>query len=40
MADMGALLSVGLFYTLVCTLFVLPALLGSPRPSSRIAKPA
>jgi predicted RND superfamily exporter protein len=40
MADMGALLSVGLFYTLVCTLFVLPALLGSPRPSFQIAKPA
>ena len=25
MADMGALLSIGLFYTLICTLFVLPA---------------
>lgn len=33
MADMGKLLSIGLFYTLVCTLFVLPALLGaSPIP--------
>ena len=29
MADMGKLLSVGLFYTLVCTLFLLPALLGN-----------
>ncbi len=28
MADMGKLLSLGLFYTLICTLFVLPALLG------------
>jgi hopanoid biosynthesis associated RND transporter like protein HpnN len=27
-ADMGKLLSIGLFYTLICTLFVLPALLG------------
>jgi hypothetical protein len=32
MADMGKLLSIGLFYTLVCTLFVLPALLG-PSPN-------
>jgi uncharacterized protein len=33
MADMGKLLSFGLFYTLLCTLFVLPALLGtSPTP--------
>jgi uncharacterized protein len=33
MADMGKLLSIGLFYTLLCTLFVLPALLGtSPAP--------
>jgi hypothetical protein len=33
MADMGKLLSIGLFYTLLCTLFVLPALLGaSPIP--------
>jgi uncharacterized protein len=33
MADMGKLLSIGLFYTLLCTLFVLPALLGtSPTP--------
>jgi hopanoid biosynthesis associated RND transporter like protein HpnN len=32
MADMGKLLSIGLFFTLVCTLFVLPALLG-PAPS-------
>ena len=31
MADMGKLLSLGLFYTLVCTLIFLPALLGSPR---------
>jgi predicted RND superfamily exporter protein len=30
MADMGKLLSLGLFYTLVCTLFFLPALLGAP----------
>jgi hopanoid biosynthesis associated RND transporter like protein HpnN len=29
MADMGALLMIGLFYTLLCTLFVLPALLGA-----------
>ena len=29
MADMGKLLSIGLFHTLVCTLFVLPALLGA-----------
>jgi hopanoid biosynthesis associated RND transporter like protein HpnN len=29
MADMGKLLSIGLFYTLICTLFVLPALLGA-----------
>ena len=36
MADMGALLSIGLFYTLVCTLFVLPALLGASPPSSRV----
>jgi hopanoid biosynthesis associated RND transporter like protein HpnN len=35
MADMGALLSIGLFYTLVCTLFVLPALLGAPRAARR-----
>jgi uncharacterized protein len=28
MADMGKLLSIGLFYTLICTLFVLPAFLG------------
>jgi uncharacterized protein len=32
MADMGKLLSIGLFFTLVCTLFVLPALLG-PAPN-------
>jgi len=33
MADMGKLLSIGLFYTLLCTLFVLPAFLGaSPIP--------
>jgi hypothetical protein len=30
MADMGKLLSLGLFYTLVCTLFFLPAFLGPP----------
>jgi len=30
MADMGKLLSLGLFYTLVCTLFFLPAFLGAP----------
>jgi hopanoid biosynthesis associated RND transporter like protein HpnN len=35
-ADMGKLLSIGLFYTLVCTLFVLPALLGpSPAPAAQ-----
>jgi predicted RND superfamily exporter protein len=28
MADMGKLLSLALFFTLVCTFFVLPALLG------------
>ncbi|HEX4376360.1 MAG TPA: MMPL family transporter [Steroidobacteraceae bacterium] len=33
MADMGKLLSIGLFFTLICTLFVLPALLGTaPQP--------
>ena len=32
MADMGKLLSLALFYTLLCTLFVLPALMG-PAPS-------
>jgi hopanoid biosynthesis associated RND transporter like protein HpnN len=31
MADMGKLLSLGLFYTLVCTLFFLPAFLGPPQ---------
>ncbi|HEY4974466.1 MAG TPA: MMPL family transporter, partial [Steroidobacteraceae bacterium] len=35
MADMGALLSVGLFYTLLCTLFVLPALLGAAPAAAR-----
>ena len=30
MADMGKLLSLGLFMTLVCTLFFLPAFLGAP----------
>jgi uncharacterized protein len=30
MAEMGKLLSLGLFYTLVCTLTFLPALLGAP----------
>jgi predicted RND superfamily exporter protein len=34
MANMGKLLSIGLFYTLICTLFVLPALLGVP-PAAR-----
>ena len=29
-SEMGKLLTISLFYTLVCTLFVLPALLGSP----------
>jgi predicted RND superfamily exporter protein len=29
MADMGKLLSIGLLYTLICTLFVLPAMLGT-----------
>lgn len=29
MADMGKLLSLGLFYTLVCTLFCLPAFMGA-----------
>ena len=28
MAEMGKLLTLSLFYTLVCTFFVLPALLG------------
>ena len=32
MADMGKLLSLGLLYTLLCTLFFLPALLGSSPP--------
>ena len=31
MADMGKLLSLGLFYTLLCTMAFLPALLGAPR---------
>jgi hopanoid biosynthesis associated RND transporter like protein HpnN len=39
MADMGKLLSLGLFYTLVCTLFVLPALLGVAPASARAANP-
>jgi predicted RND superfamily exporter protein len=30
MADMGKLLSLGLLFTLLCTLFFLPAFLGSP----------
>jgi predicted RND superfamily exporter protein len=30
MADMGKLLSLGLLYTLLCTLFFLPAFLGRP----------
>jgi uncharacterized protein len=33
MADMGKLLSLALFYTLVCTFLVLPALLG-PAPAA------
>ena len=32
---MGKLLSIGLVYTLVCTLFVLPALLGT-LPANRL----
>jgi hypothetical protein len=39
MADMGKLLSLGLFYTLICTLFVLPALLGVAPASTPGAKP-
>lgn len=39
MADMGRLLSLGLFYTLVCTLLFLPAFLGAP-PDSRKGKKA
>jgi hypothetical protein len=35
MADMGKLLSLGLLYTLLCTLFLLPAFLGSPPATSR-----
>jgi len=35
MADMGKLLSLGLLYTLLCTLFFLPAFLGSPPAPSR-----
>lgn len=34
MSEMGKLLSIGLFYTLVCTLLVLPAMLGAA-PASR-----
>ncbi len=37
MADMGKLLSIGLFYTLICTLFVLPALLGTAPPPQQSA---
>jgi hopanoid biosynthesis associated RND transporter like protein HpnN len=40
MADMGKLLSLGLFYTLLCTLFVLPALLGTAPASTRATCPA
>jgi len=39
MADMGKLLSLGVFYTLVCTLFVLPALLGESPPQVGRAEP-
>ncbi|MEJ0069565.1 MAG: MMPL family transporter [Pseudomonadota bacterium] len=40
-AGMGALLTIGLVYTLVCTLFVLPALLGpAKRPSDRHRTPS
>jgi hopanoid biosynthesis associated RND transporter like protein HpnN len=35
MADMGKLLSVALSYTLLCTLFILPALLGPQPPAPR-----
>jgi predicted RND superfamily exporter protein len=40
MADMGALLSIGLFYTLICTLFVLPALLGAAPAAAPISDQA
>jgi hopanoid biosynthesis associated RND transporter like protein HpnN len=40
MADMGALLSIGLFYTLICTLLVLPALLGAAPAAERPAEQA
>ncbi|MGH7995386.1 MAG: MMPL family transporter, partial [Opitutaceae bacterium] len=39
MADMGKLLSLGLLYTLVCTLFYLPALLG-PAPQAPAPAPS
>jgi hopanoid biosynthesis associated RND transporter like protein HpnN len=39
-ADMGKLLSLGVFYTLICTLFILPALLGVPPAPSRAAERA
>jgi hopanoid biosynthesis associated RND transporter like protein HpnN len=39
MADMGKLLSLGLIYTLICTLVVLPALLGAAPPSDRATCP-
>ena len=38
MADMGKLLSLGLFYTLICTLFVLPAFLGAAPAATAAAK--
>jgi len=40
MADMGKLLSLGVLHTLICTLFILPALLGeSPAAAPRAADP-
>jgi hypothetical protein len=40
MADMGKLLSLGVLHTLICTLFILPAMLGeSPLAAARAARP-
>ena len=39
-ADMGKLLSLGVLYTLICTLFILPALLGVPPGPPRAAERA
>ncbi|MGH8230576.1 MAG: MMPL family transporter, partial [Steroidobacteraceae bacterium] len=40
MADMGQLLGIGLIYTLICTLLVLPALLGrSPAAQPQAGQP-